>query len=227
MIDIYICISVPLILRILELFTTFICHFLTYSIVFVCLYTRITREMLRLRMRTLGYYFYINTNTQGDFQTCISVPLNSDISSDSQNLDIPGFRLIRSDHLSNDKQGGVCVYFKSPLRLQILSISMLHNCINLEIRIDDKLCNLICLCRSPSQKLEEFATFIENLELNLELIFTQNPYVTVVIDGFNVKAQNWYKGNKTTASGTKLEIVTSHYRLTQIINEPTHTLEDV
>ena len=178
-------------------------------------------------MRTLGYYFYINTNTQEDFQICISVPLNSDISSDSENLDIPGFRLIRSHHPSNDKRGSVCVYFKSSLRLQILSISMLHNCINLEIRIDDKLCNLIRLCRSPSQKLEEFATFIENLELNLELIFTQNPYVTVVIDGFNVKAQNWYKGNKTTASGTKLEIVTSHYRLTQIINEPTHTLEDV
>ena len=51
--------------------------------------------------------------------------------------------------------------------------------------------------------------------------------MTVAIDGFNVKSQNWYKDNKTTASGTKLDIVTSHYRLTQIINEPTHTLEDV
>ena len=67
---------------------------------------------------------------------------------------------------------------------------MLHNCINLEIRIDDKLCNLICLCRSPSQNLEEFATFVENLELNLELIFTKSPYVTVVIDGFKVKPEN-------------------------------------
>ena len=65
--------------------------------------------------------------------------LNSDISSDNENSEIPGYRLIRSDHPSNDKRGGVCVYFKSSLPVQILSISMLHECINLEIRIDDKL----------------------------------------------------------------------------------------
>ena len=108
---------------------------------------------------------------------------NSDISSDNENLDIPGYRLIRSDHPSNDNQGGVC--FKSFLPIQILSISMFHECINLEIRIDDKSCNLICLYRSPSQNMEEFETFVKNLELNLELIFTKNPYVTVVITDLN------------------------------------------
>ena len=62
--------------------------------------------------------------------------------------------------------------------------------------------------------------------MNLELIFTKNPYLTVVIGDFNVKSHNWYKGDKTKASRTILEIMTSHYRLTQIINEPTHILED-
>ena len=152
--------------------------------------------------------------------------LNSEISSDNENLDISGYRLIRSDHPSNDKRGGVCVYFKSSLPIQILSISMLHECINLEIRINDKLCNLICLYRSPSQNMKEFMTFVKNLELNLELIFTKNPYLTVVIGGFNVKSHNWYKGNKITAGGTRIEIMTSHYGLTQIINKPTHILED-
>ena len=69
-------------------------------------------------------------------------------------------------------------------------------------------------------------TSVKNLELNLELIFLKNPYLTVVIGDFNVKSQNWYKGDKTTASGTKLEIMTSHYGLTQTINDPTHILED-
>ena len=105
---------------------------------------------------------------------CLSeMYLNSDISSDNENLDIPGYRLIRSDHPSNDKQGGVCIYFKSSLPIHVLSISMLHEYINLEIRIDGKLCNLICLYRSPSQNMEEFETFVKNLELNLELIFTK------------------------------------------------------
>ena len=57
--------------------------------------------------------------------------------------------------------------------------------------------------------------FIKNLELNLELIFTKNSYLTVVIGEFNVKSNNWHKDDKTTASGTKLEIMTSHYGLTQ------------
>ena len=50
--------------------------------------------------------------------------------------------------------------------------------------------------------------------------------MTVVIGDFNVKSHNWYKGDKTTASETKLEIMTSHYGLTQIVNEPIHLLED-
>ena len=45
---------------------------------------------------------------------CISETyLNSDILSDNENLHIPGYRLVRSDHPFNDKQGGVCIYFKS------------------------------------------------------------------------------------------------------------------
>ena len=104
---------------------------------------------------------------------------------------------------------------------------MPHECINLEIRIDDKLYKLICLYRSPSQNMEEFETFAKNLGLNLEFVLTKNLYLTVVIGDFNVKSHNWYKDDKTIASGTKLEIMASHYGPTQIINEPTHTLEDV
>ena len=106
------------------------------------------------------------------------------------------------------------------------SITMLHECINLEITTDGKLCTLICLYRSPSQNMEEFETFVKNLELNLESIFNKNPYLTIFIGDFNAKSLNWYKDDKTTASGFKLEIMTSHYELSQIINEPTHILED-
>ena len=62
--------------------------------------------------------------------------------------------------------------------------------------------------------------------MNLEFIFNKNPYLTVVIGDFNAKSHNWYKDDKNTASGSKLEVMTSHYGLTQIINEPTHILED-
>ena len=74
--------------------------------------------------------------------------------------------------------------------------------------------------------MEELETLVKNLQLILELIFTKSLYLTVVITEFNVKSQNCYRGNKTTASGNKIEIMASHYGLTQIINEPTNILED-
>ena len=64
--------------------------------------------------------------------------------------------------------------------MQKLGISILYECINLEIAVDGKLCNLICLYSSPSQNMEELVTFFLNLELNLEfilIILNKNPYL--------------------------------------------------
>ena len=41
--------------------------------------------------------------------------LNSDISPDDDNLEIPGYNIIRKDHPSNTKRGGVCFYYKNTL----------------------------------------------------------------------------------------------------------------
>ena len=43
---------------------------------------------------------------------------------------------------------------------------------------------------------------------------------------FMLNHHNWYKGNKSTASRSKLEIMTTHYGLIQIINKSTNILED-
>ena len=86
--------------------------------------------------------------------------------------------------------------------------------------------NLICLYRSTSQNMEELETFVKNFELNSEFTFNKNPYPTIVTGDSNAKSHNWYKGNKTTASRSKLEIMISHYGPTEIINEPPHILED-
>ena len=62
--------------------------------------------------------------------------------------------------------------------------------------------------------MEEFETFVKNLELNLQFIFSKNPYLAVVIGDFTVTSHDWYNGDKTTANASKLEIMTSHYGLT-------------
>ena len=48
----------------------------------------------------------------------------------------------------------------------------------------------------------------------------------VVLGDFNIKSQNWYISDKTTTEGAKIEFVASQYGFDQIINEPTHALEN-
>ena len=58
----------------------------------------------------------------------------------------------------------VCVYYKNTLPLHVLDIHILQECINVEIKIEKKLCNFIVLYCSPSQSQDTFESFIDNLE---------------------------------------------------------------
>ena len=102
--------------------------------------------------------------------------LDSGIFHDDVNLDIPGYNLVRADHPANDKRGGVCIYFRKSLPLRIFHIHFLHECINFEIRIGDKVCNFISLHRPPNQSLEVLETFADNLELNLDTVAKSIPF---------------------------------------------------
>ena len=42
---------------------------------------------------------------------------NSEILTDDENLQIPGYSIARDDHPSNTKRGDVCVYYKTSLPL--------------------------------------------------------------------------------------------------------------
>ena len=67
--------------------------------------------------------------------------LDSNATPDNVNLEI----FIRSNHASNSKREGVCIYYKNSLHLRVLDIQYLHECINIKLKIGDKLCNIIAL----------------------------------------------------------------------------------
>ena len=148
--------------------------------------------------------------------------LDSSTTSDDDNLAISGYNLIRSDHPSNNKRGGVCIYYKNFLPLRVLGIQYLQECINFELNIGGKICNFISLYRSPSQTQDEFEKFIDNLELNLETLCQNNPFLIVLIGDLNAKSKNWYSHDKTSHEGNEIENVTAQFGLKQIIKEPTH-----
>ena len=113
---------------------------------------------------------------------CISeTHLDSDTSTVNENLAIVDYTLIRADHPSNTKQGGVCIYYRHSLAFRLLDIYYLEQCMNFEISCGGKLCNSISLYCSPSQLSDVFQNFTDNLELNLDKITTKNPYLIVIL----------------------------------------------
>ena len=93
------------------------------------------------------HYFDFTKRRRPKFDiVCISETyLDSSTAYDDGNLEIAGYNLIRSDHPSNKKRDGVCIYYKNSLPLRVLSIHYLQECINFELKIGDKLCNSISL----------------------------------------------------------------------------------
>ena len=156
---------------------------------------------------------------------CISETyLDSTTALDDENLHIAGYNLLRADHASNSKRGRVCVYYKSSLALRLIDVHYLQECLIFEILIGGKSCNFISLYRSPSQSSDSFEEFADNLQLSLDKISNQNPFLTVVLGDFNTKSSNWYKHDQTAYEGSKMDVVTSQFGLQQLIKEPTHIL---
>ena len=51
--------------------------------------------------------------------------LDSSISNDDNNLEIPGYDLFRADHAPNTKRGVVCICYRKSLSLKIIGIQYL------------------------------------------------------------------------------------------------------
>ena len=113
--------------------------------------------------------------------------LNHDTLSDNDNLKIPGYELIRVDHPSNQKRGGICIYHKDFLPIKVNNISCLKECLNFSLSVYGKQCNITLIYRSPSQSSEEFDTFLSNFEFLLDHITNLNPLVSIIIGDFNVR----------------------------------------
>ena len=63
--------------------------------------------------------------------------LDSSISSHNDNLELPGYNLVRADNPTNTKRGGVCIYYHNFLPLKVIDIQFINECINFEIRIGE------------------------------------------------------------------------------------------
>ena len=142
-----------------------------------------------------------------DFECLSETYLNSSFPFDDDNLDIPGYIMIRDDHRANSKCGGVYMYYKNCLLLKVLDIRFLHESIAFDLRTGDKLCSFISIYRSPTH--DDFVSFLGNFELTLDTLAQENLFLMVALGDFNVKSSNWYNKDITSNEGRKTEAVTS------------------
>ena len=149
-----------------------------------------------------------------------------DSSIDDISLEISGYYLIRSDYPSNKKRGGICIYYKNFLPLKVTGVRLWEECIAFDLIISNKLCSFVAVYRSPSQSQDDFATFSDNFEMTLDLVSKKNSFLIVVLGDFNAKLSQWHDKDSSTSEGISIENITSQFGLHQIINEPTHILEN-
>ena len=150
--------------------------------------------------------------------------LDSSILSHDPNLEVQGYDLIGANHPSNFTRVGVCIYYKNHLPLKLININFLHECLNIELNIKNKLCVLVALYQSPSQS-HMFSSFITNLESTLQAITLRQPFLTMVLGDFNAKNKPWFDQDNTSYKGSILHDLMAQYALTQIIHKPTHIFE--
>ena len=82
--------------------------------------------------------------------------LTSTTDINDENLKIPGYIMYRVDHPSDVKGGGVCIYCKTMLPLEVSSTNFLQECINFKVSIGNKKCRFIHFYRTPSQSQDKF-----------------------------------------------------------------------
>ena len=99
--------------------------------------------------------------------------LNSSIETDDDRILIDGYNLIRADHPSDSKRGGVCIYYKEHISLiKRDDICTSDNCLVTEIPLQGEKCFLTCIYHSPSQNHDELDDFCTKFDLLL--IYSQD-----------------------------------------------------
>ena len=141
---------------------------------------------------------------------CISDTFfDSSVTEGDKNIQLNGYNLIRADHPSNTKRGGVCIFYKETLALHIVNSLNFNECIVCEVSIQNSKGYIVVIYRSASQNTIEFESFLSNCEKLLNYITSNNGLFNIIVGDFNARSSVWWTKNITTTEGTQLESLTS------------------
>ena len=174
----------------------------------------------------VGLLEAFNTINKFDISCVSESYLDSTFSSDNEDINIKGYKLVRADHPNNIKRGGVCAYVRESFPVWVVPNHHLRECLILEVNVRNKKGYLVSLYRSPNQNPDEFELFLTNLENLLVDITNRNPHFMLLLGEFNAKSKTWFINDQSSREGTQLESLTFLNGMKQLIAEPTHVLEN-
>ena len=137
-------------------------------------------------------------------------------------IEIEGYNLVRADHPANIKRGGVIIYYKESLPIQVISLPYLKEALLLEMTYNNKKVAVSVIYRSPSQNNIEFEVFLAKYQQLLNEISNLKPSLSVITGDFNARCTSWWPNDTNTTEGLKMSSLTSSNGFSQLINEPTH-----
>ena len=136
--------------------------------------------------------------------------LNSTIDLNDGNINIDGYSILRADHPSNNKRGGVCIYFKQSLPLiRRDDLSTMQEAIVTEISVENETCFFTCFYRPPSQSHYELENFCSELNLLLTNINNNQPACSILTADFNVECSKCCSSDKNNIAGLEIDITTT------------------
>ena len=138
---------------------------------------------------------------------------DSSVESDDVSLRISGCKLFWTDHYSNTKIGGFCIYYKEPLALKTITISYLQQSLLCEVILDKIKGYISIVYRSPSQNRSDFQHFLSVFEQLLINIRDFKPNIIVLVSNYNTRSNSWWGFNTSTFEDTQIDSPTLSYEL--------------
>ena len=124
-----------------------------------------------------------------DFICLSETFLSLSVSSTLDSLNIDGYNIVRSDHPSGSKRGGVCCYFKESLPIRILKITSMTECLILEMLYSNELVTVSVIYRSPSLYSQGFVQFQMLFSQILNDITSKKTFFSVILGDFNARSK--------------------------------------
>ena len=140
---------------------------------------------------------------------------------------VEGYSIVRADHPSNTKRGGVCIYYHDKTSVWQMSNINLPEYLACDSVIGKPKGCVITLYRSPSQNQSEFEHLLLSLENLLYNIRNKDPAFTTLLGDFNARSKSGWVHDITNYEGTQIESINSLYSFYQLISEPTHILQNL